>query len=119
MYSFLSAFKDNRFSPIGIDEIGSLECQVSMLHDYEEGLDWNNWNIGEHGIICNLPNGKTATYLPEVPMEQNWNKMETIKNLAIKGGCSSITGLDQITLTRFKSTKCIISYKEFKKKKSR
>lgn len=112
----LSAFKDNRFNPIKIDEIDSLECQVSMLHDYEEGLNWDDWSIGEHGIICNLPNGKTATYLPEVPMEQNWDKMETIKNLAIKGECS-ITSLDQITLTRFKSTKCIISYNEFKKKK--
>lgn len=88
-----------------------------MLHDYEEGLMWDDWNIGEHGIVCKFPNGKSATYLPEIPIEQKWTKMETIKNLALKGGYSLDNPNEIIALTRFKSEKCMISYREFKKKK--
>lgn len=47
---------------------------VSILLHFEEGKDYNDWEIGVHGIRIEFHNERgikrTATYLPEVAEEQ-------------------------------------------------
>ena len=50
-YALTSALRDRRFSPIARGEVDSLHCTVSFLRAFEEGLGWEDWVPGKHGII--------------------------------------------------------------------
>lgn len=66
--------RDSRFKPISNDEFHRLHVTVSILLHFEEGKDYNDWEIGVHGIRIEFQNERgmrrTATYLPEVAEEQ-------------------------------------------------
>lgn len=117
---FFSAFQDRRFSPITSREVPWLSCGVSLLTDFEEGEDYLDWEIGKHGIWIEFINDhghrRTATYLPEVMVEQGWSKLEAIHSLLRKGGFrGKITEqvCRSIKLTRYQSSKCEVSYQEY------
>lgn len=113
-----SALQDHRFSPITLKELPKLTCAVSLLTDFELAKDYLDWEVGIHGIWIefNQINGKkeTATYLPEVMLEQEWTKEEAIKSLLRKGGFrGAITKdycLENIVLTRYQSQKLEMAY---------
>ena len=69
-----SAFKDSRFNPITLEELPRLHVSVSILRHFEDGADYLDWIIGVHGIRIEFHNEKgnkrTATYLPDVAIEQ-------------------------------------------------
>ena len=68
-----SAFRDTRFSPISADEISALHVSVSILCKFEDGTDYLDWEVGTHGIRIEFLSDRgrrTATYLPEVAVEQ-------------------------------------------------
>lgn len=69
-----SAFKDSRFNPITREELPRLHVSVSILRHFEDGADYLDWEVGVHGIRIEFHNEKgskrTATYLPDVAMEQ-------------------------------------------------
>lgn len=78
--------------------------------------------MGTHGIILSLPyHGKqvSATFLPDVPVEQNWTKEETLIQLARKAG-TSIKDVSKIvksaTLTRYNGAKTKATYSEYEDK---
>ena len=85
-YSRSAAFEDSRFPPITKEEVPSLSCTVSILHDFEDASDAYDWTVGKHGIILTIKNIYSATFLPEVMTENHWSKDETLKQLAIKSG---------------------------------
>ena len=39
--------KDSRFKPIQMEEVPKLECGVSLLTNFEKGLDYLDWEVGE------------------------------------------------------------------------
>ncbi|KAI9337039.1 ammecr1 protein [Zopfochytrium polystomum] len=119
-YAKISAFNDRRFDPISVDELPLLSCAVSLLVDFEKGKDYLDWEVGVHGIWIEFRdrNGskRTATYLPEVSLEQGWTKEEAIDSLLRKGGFSGkITAQvrEAIILTRYQSKKASVSYEEY------
>lgn len=84
-----SAFRDNRFSPVMLEEVPQLECEVSLLHSFEKVCDPLDWVVGKHGIIIDFEvDGESfsATYLPEVAQEQGWDQKTTLKYLVSKAG---------------------------------
>ncbi|OWF51526.1 AMME syndrome candidate gene 1-like protein [Mizuhopecten yessoensis] len=89
-YAVTSAMKDSRFSPITKDEFSKLYVSVSILTNFEDAKDFEDWEVGTHGIRIEFLNEKghkkTATYLPEVAIEQGWNIEQTIDSLLRKGG---------------------------------
>ena len=74
---YFSALRDSRFKPISKDELNRLHVCVSLLLNFEEGSDYLDWTIGQHGIRIEFRNEngskRTATYLPEVALEQGTN----------------------------------------------
>lgn len=114
-----SALQDRRFSPITLEEIPHLTCAVSLLTDFEVAKDYLDWEIGKHGIWIEFIqlNGQkeTATYLPEVMVEQQWTKEEAIQSLLRKGGFAGQITKEYcqkaIVLTRYQSQKLEQSYK--------
>lgn len=118
-YTFNSALHDNRFTPIVQQELPQLQCSVSLLVNYENCRDINDWQVGQHGLVLDFTNqGKmySATYLPEIAVQQNWNQQETIESLIEKSGYTgSITPklLASISLTRYQSSRCTLTYFEY------
>eukprot|EP01103_Thecamoeba_quadrilineata_P011677 TRINITY_DN2833_c0_g1_i2.p1 TRINITY_DN2833_c0_g1~~TRINITY_DN2833_c0_g1_i2.p1 ORF type:complete len:230 (+),score=24.16 TRINITY_DN2833_c0_g1_i2:58-747(+) len=90
-YALYSGFQDPRFKAITEEEIPHLSCTVSLLYDFEPILDCYGWNIGEHGVQIEfhdkLNKKRSATYLPEVALEQGWDQKQTLSHLIQKAGC--------------------------------
>lgn len=115
-----SALQDRRFRPITLKEIPHLTCAVSLLTNFEVAKDYLDWEVGKHGIWIEFIqlNGQkeTATYLPEVMVEQNWTKEEAIESLLRKGHFGGQITKDyctkSIVLTRYQSQKLEQPYKE-------
>eukprot|EP01118_Nematostelium_gracile_P003181 TRINITY_DN13612_c0_g1_i1.p1 TRINITY_DN13612_c0_g1~~TRINITY_DN13612_c0_g1_i1.p1 ORF type:complete len:239 (+),score=52.77 TRINITY_DN13612_c0_g1_i1:99-719(+) len=122
-YSLISALKDTRFSPITHKEVGSLHCGVSLLFQFEDAKSVWDWEVGVHGIIIEwVHDGEefSATYLPEVAEEQEWDHEETLHSLIRKAGYNGrITTqlLEKIALKRYQSSKIKMTYKEYKQHK--
>ncbi|KAH9425354.1 AMME chromosomal region protein 1-like, partial [Dermatophagoides pteronyssinus] len=119
-YALSSALRDSRFKPITKDEFNKLHVCVSLLMNFEDGNDYLDWIIGVHGIRIEFRNEngikRTATYLPEVATEQNWNHIQTIDSLLRKGGYRGQINEQirkDIRLTRYTSEKISISYQEY------
>ncbi|XP_038671737.1 AMMECR1-like protein isoform X1 [Scyliorhinus canicula] len=119
-YTLTSALKDSRFPPLTREELPKLFCSVSLLTNFEDASDYLDWEVGVHGIRIEFVNEKgakrTATYLPEVAKEQDWDQIQTIDSLLRKGGYKApITNefRKAIKLTRYRSEKVTISYAEY------
>jgi uncharacterized protein (TIGR00296 family) len=124
-YAITSAFNDTRFNPISKEELSKLNCSVSLLTNFEPANAWDDWEIGKHGIRIEFLNEKghkrSATYLPEIALEQEWDHRETIDSLLRKGGYkSSITEdiRNKLSVTRYQSEKLTRSFSDFQKRSS-
>jgi len=118
-YTLASAFRDKRFRPISIEELENLSVSVSILYDFMSTRDVYDWQVGVHGIIidfCDKGETYSATYLPEVCVEQGWTKEECISSLIRKSGYRNVITenlLKSIRLTRYSSKKYSLSYSEY------
>jgi uncharacterized protein (TIGR00296 family) len=119
-YALSSALNDRRFPAITELEVPSLECTVSLLTDFESAQGWDDWQLGTHGIWIDFvdPHGRArnATFLPDVPPEQGWDKNTTIISLVRKAGFQGeVTAhvLGSLQLTRYQSTLCKLSYDDY------
>jgi uncharacterized protein (TIGR00296 family) len=89
-----SALRDPRFPPIQLSEVPRLKLGISILQDFTDiSKTPFNWEIGVHGIQLEIrhkthqPNKTySATFLPEVPLEQGWDKVDTVVHLLYKSG---------------------------------
>ncbi|KAL6327009.1 hypothetical protein AAG906_012693 [Vitis piasezkii] len=119
--NILQCSEDRRFPPIQAKELPYLECTVSILTDYETGLNYLDWEIGKHGIIIEFTDPdyntrRSATYLPEVAAHEGWTKMEAIDSLMRKAGYNGTiteTQRKRIRLTRYQSTLFTMHYSEY------
>ncbi|CAE7210383.1 hypothetical protein CFE70_009297 [Pyrenophora teres f. teres 0-1] len=88
-YALTSAFDDTRFAPITARELPTLEVAVTLLTNFESVEDPMDWEIGTHGLrISFTDKGRRygSTYLPDVALEQGWNKEEALVSLMRKAG---------------------------------
>lgn len=88
-YALTAALHDTRFDPVRLRELPSLEAAVTLLTDFEDADDADDWELGLHGLrISFYHHGRRygATYLPDVAPEQGWTKEETVVSLMRKAG---------------------------------
>lgn len=84
-----SAFRDDRFEPVALEEIPKLEVEVSLLHSFERAKNALDWEVGKHGILIDFEVDEEsygATFLPEVAEEEGWDQETTLKYLVRKAG---------------------------------
>jgi len=119
-YALTSAMKDSRFSPMSREEFPGLQVSVSILCNFEDGLDYSDWELGTHGIriefLSERGNKKTATFLPEVPSQQGWDKIQTIDSLLRKGGWRGQVTPEvrrAIRLVRYQSELVTVTYQDY------
>mmetsp|Transcript_23152 Transcript_23152/g.40999 ORF Transcript_23152/g.40999 Transcript_23152/m.40999 type:complete len:205 (-) Transcript_23152:114-728(-) len=126
-YAIISAFKDSRFKPIPLKEVPYLKCTVSLLSDFKDASDYLDWDVGTHGLIICFEdqdgNDYSATYLPEIALEQQWEKKQCIDSLIHKAGYrGKVTEAlrKRIQVQTYVSTTSEVTYDEYstvKKKK--
>jgi len=80
-----SAMRDFRFRPVQERELPDIDVHISLLSPIEPIRGIDAFVIGAHGIIIEK-GGHRAVYLPEVAVEQNWSKDETLSSLSMKAG---------------------------------
>lgn len=119
-YALVSALRDTRFSPIKSTELPDLSCSVSLLVNFEQAKDCFDWEVGTHGIRIAFKDqtGRacSSTYLPEVAVEQGWDKEETLRSLMYKGGFRgdiSAADLKNVQLTRYQSHKVKVTFAQY------
>jgi uncharacterized protein (TIGR00296 family) len=137
-YAITAALHDRRFAPVSLDELPRLQCGVSLLSDFTERDSVWDWTPGVDGLIieiepqrrgspCKLPGRPrasrySATYLPEVPLEFKWSKLETISSLIRKAGYmgeipsqESDSWWDEcVSLTTYRSSKAELRHDEYR-----
>ena len=119
-YAEISAFNDDRFDPISLSELHSLEVAVTLLTDFEEAANAMDWEVGTHGIrISFKAKGRRygACYLPDVAVEQGWTKEATILSLMRKAGWGGDEKkwqeVNDLKVVRFKGKAKYAEYKVF------
>lgn len=80
-----AAFQDPRFPPLTSGEWNNCAYEISVLDQPALCPDPSQIEIGRDGLILQY-RGQTGVFLPQVPVEQNWNLREYLENLCRKAG---------------------------------
>lgn len=83
-----AAVHDYRFSSITPEELPHIEIEISFLTAPQDINSYEEFIIGTHGIILSKQ-GHRAVFLPQVAVEQNWTREETLTHLSMKAGLPS------------------------------
>lgn len=82
-----AAFNDPRFMPLSPAELSKVEIEISALTPPVKINSLDEIIIGKHGLI--IKKGyNSGVFLPQVPVEQGWNKTQYLENLCYKAGLS-------------------------------
>ncbi len=95
-----AAFRDPRFMPLSKDEFSEIDLEISILSPIELVKDPNEIIVGQDGLII-TKNGKKGLLLPQVPVEQNWDRITFLEHLCLKAGLSPNSWLDNPVLQKF------------------
>ena len=122
-YALTSALRDRRFPPVAAHEISQLRVAVSLLVQYEACDHCFDWKVGTHGILIRFwstsgGGGReySATYLPEVADEQQWDQKTAVTSLIRKAGYAGKIDqglLDQVDCTRYQSSKLRMTFDDY------
>ena len=82
---FASAFQDHRFPSLRREELDDTEIEVSVLGPIMPCPDPEQIEVGRHGLLLRL-GGRSGVFLPKVPVEQGWNRLDYLENLCRKAG---------------------------------
>jgi AmmeMemoRadiSam system protein B/AmmeMemoRadiSam system protein A len=79
------ATRDPRFPPLEVGELDEIEVEVSLLSPSRPVAGPSAIEVGTHGVV--LSKGRhTAVFLPQVAVEQRWNRRQMLDQLARKAG---------------------------------
>ena len=79
-----SGTQDPRFPPISIDELPHLTLEISALTPMTS-IKPENVEVGRHGLM--ISKGYcSGLLLPQVPLEQGWNREDFLRGLCAKAG---------------------------------
>lgn len=80
-----AATGDPRFSPVTPDELGDLQIEISALSPLEKCNDPTGIIVGRHGLVVRH-GGRSGLLLPQVPVEQGWDREEFLAQTCRKAG---------------------------------
>ena len=76
---------DPRFPQVTLDELPSIDFEISVLTPPRSVSGWRDIVIGRDGIILSK-GSRSAVFLPQVAPEQQWNLETTLDHLSVKAG---------------------------------
>ena len=92
----LAAVRDPRFQPISLEELPRLKYEISVLSPLLHVLDVREIEVGRHGLL--IKNGdREGLLLPQVPVEQHWDRTRFLQETCVKSGLSPDCWMDSGT----------------------
>ncbi|MGA3262704.1 MAG: AmmeMemoRadiSam system protein B [Terracidiphilus sp.] len=92
----LAALRDPRFQPVSPSELPKLEYEISVLSPLRRVLDIDQIKVGQHGLL--MRNGSSeGLLLPQVPVEQGWDRQTFLEQTCHKAGMRSDCWKDEDT----------------------
>lgn len=83
--AFAAAFEDYRFPPLSPQEAKQVTVDISVMSPLSRCPTPEAIEIGRHGLLLRK-NGHQGLFLPQVPVEWNWNKETYLNQLCRKAG---------------------------------
>ena len=81
-----AAFSDPRFPPLTLAEWRSdVELDISVLDELTLCPSPEAVEVGRHGLVLQYQN-QSGVFLPQVPVEQGWDRLAYLDNLCLKAG---------------------------------
>lgn len=80
-----AAFHDSRFPPVTMEELASLEMEVSVMGPITRCEDPSRIVLGTHGLIIRRGE-KQGLLLPQVPVEWEWDRETFLTQACVKAG---------------------------------
>ena len=80
-----AAFQDPRFPPLTAPEWPQTLLEISVLDEPTLCPDPQAVQVGRHGLVLQY-NGHSGVFLPQVPVEQGWDRAAYLENLCRKAG---------------------------------
>ena len=92
----LAATRDPRFSPVTASELPRLEYEISVMSPLRRVTDVQQIKVGQHGLL--MKNGDSeGLLLPQVPVEQRWDRHTFLEQTCVKAGMRSSCWMDEDT----------------------
>jgi hypothetical protein len=85
--AMFAALRDSRFRPVSAGELGSLAYEISVLSPLRRVLDVKEIRVGRDGLIVKR-GGIEGLLLPQVPVEQKWDRGTFLDETCYKAGLS-------------------------------
>ncbi len=86
MRDAVNSSEDSRFpQAVQPSELGGIEIEISVLSEPKKVESLNDVVLGRDGLILEK-HGQSAVFLPQVAVEQGWDRAETAENLCMKAG---------------------------------
>lgn len=83
-----AAFEDPRFPPLALGEWAGAALHISVLDELTPCPDPEAIEIGRHGLALQYL-GHSGVFLPQVPVEQGWDRPAYLEHLCAKAGLPS------------------------------
>lgn len=83
--AFAAAFEDPRFPPLARREWPRVTLECSVLGPLTRCPDPEAVQIGRHGLVL-VARGRSGVFLPQVPVEQGWDRLTYLDQLCRKAG---------------------------------
>jgi len=80
-----AAFGDPRFPPLKPGELEQCHIEISALSPMTVCPDPQQVEVGVHGLYLQR-GGRGGVLLPQVPVEQGWNRQEYLDYICVKAG---------------------------------
>jgi MEMO1 family protein len=106
-----AALRDQRFRAVQVGELAELEVEVSVLSAMRSVDSYREFKVGRHGIVLSKM-GHSSVFLPEVAVEQGWNREQTLTHLARKAGLPGNGWQDNASFKLFTAQKFSAPYTE-------
>jgi MEMO1 family protein len=92
----LAAVRDPRFPPVSTVELNNLEYEISVLSPFRRVTDWKQIHVGRHGLVVKQGQYE-GVLLPQVPVEQHWDRSTFLNEGCIKAGLPPQAWHDEAT----------------------
>ena len=83
--SLAAAFRDYRFPPVEKDEMKKIDIEISILTPFDPVKNILDIKIGKHGLLLKK-GSRSGLLLPQVPIEQGWDRDTFLDHLCLKAG---------------------------------
>ncbi|HEY6193075.1 MAG TPA: AmmeMemoRadiSam system protein A [Bacteroidota bacterium] len=80
-----AALDDQRFPPVGPDELDALAIEISVLSPLIKMEQITDIEVGTHGLLIGY-GGNRGLLLPQVPLEHGWDRETFLSQTAKKAG---------------------------------